>query len=1057
MTQKNNYKNIIFENSLIISLFLIAIIFIIDLNIPTGRSFWFFFVLPVFYSVRYVKNINIIYPLVALIISLIFIDHFLSVPGIENYISLQNRFIGSLVILIVAFFMIQARKALEKLSESERHFSDAIKFNPNPVMITDEDGKIISINEIWTKITGYTLNEIPNIETWFEKAFGNISGELMIDAQNILEKNKKVHYGGLKLLTKNGEKRVWDFSVYPIAKYQNGKRLLIISAIDITDKQKFETELIQQKDRAEKTSEFSKAISNLENDLQKIIDYSTEKISKFYGDAVTIRLFSHDRKWLTYGSIYHSDARIVDQLMSVLKNSDYKIETFIDEAVNTRKPVIINDFEETFDIKNSDINLSSINNSRISSGIFVPLKNSGKVAGIISIYSIDSARKFTENDKKFFEEIAARIAIRINNTELFLESKRETEKSKQLGILLSEREKLLEKMLEILPVGIWFLNDSGSIMRGNKKAEEIWGGIIKVGIENFIDFKGWDTLTGKRLQSKDWAAAKSILNGESFFNEIIDIESFDNKRKTILNSSVPLKDENNKIIGALVVNQDITELREIENELRREKGLLNSILENSPVFISVIGLNGNMLLANKVIFDMLDIPSHENFVGKNIYDIFSKEMADQLWQNDLKALNSSSPIQVEEIVKHKDGTFHTYMTVKFPVKQAGSNEIYGICAISTDFTDLKNAEIALRESHERFEQMSETMPQLVWTSQPDGKLDYFNSHWVDFTGYSKDEGYGFGWEKIIHPEDFQKTYDVWINSINTGNMYSIEHRFKKKDGNYLWHLSRALPIKDGEKIIKWIGTSTDIHSQKDYQDKLNKAMEELERSNKELEQFAYTVSHDLQEPVRMIKSYSQMITRKYLDKIDKDANEYLNFINSGATRMQFLISDLLKLSRITTKAKPFEKVSVNSIVEEVIDDLRFKIEDASATIEFAELLKVYGEPTQIRQIFQNLIQNSLKFKNDRDPVIKINSVQENEMILFTVSDNGIGIAKEHQKLIFEIFQRLHGREEFEGTGIGLALVKKIVERHGGKIWVESEPGKGSTFFFTLPAFQENSI
>ncbi len=248
----------------------------------------------------------------------------------------------------------------------------------------------------------------------------------------------------------------------------------------------------------------------------------------------------------------------------------------------------------------------------------------------------------------------------------------------------------------------------------------------------------------------------------------------------------------------------------------------------------------------------------------------------------------------------------------------------------------------------------------------------------------------------------------------------------------------------------------DITERKLAMEKLLLLNKELERSNNELQQFAYIASHDLQEPLRMVTSYMQLLSERYKGRLDSNADEFIAYAVDGATRMKSLIEALLAYSRVGTQGKEFESIECEAILKQALNNLQMALKDKKAEVTHDPLPTIMADRQQIVQLFQNLVGNAIKFHNEQSPRIHVSAVLKDKEWIFSVQDNGIGIAPEYSERIFTIFQRLHGREEYAGSGIGLSICRKIIERHGGRIWCESQPEKGTTFYFTLPAQREKS-
>lgn len=335
-----------------------------------------------------------------------------------------------------------------------------------------------------------------------------------------------------------------------------------------------------------------------------------------------------------------------------------------------------------------------------------------------------------------------------------------------------------------------------------------------------------------------------------------------------------------------------------------------------------------------------------------------------------------------------------------------------------------------------------------------GLIEYVNPKFESFTGYKKEEVLGKDSLMLYDKENAADFHDELWQTITSGQIWRGEILNKKKNGELYWTNSTIAPIVDDEgRINNFFAINIDITKNKELEGDRKRLINELERSNKELEHFAYVASHDLREPLRKVSAFGQLLKESLKEKMNEDEKENLGFMIDGAQRLQQMIDDLLSYSRVTTQAKPFQIIDLNEVINDLKENfLHAEILVTGALIEVPQPLpKVYGDLTQIRQLLQNLIANGLKYrKKDVKPVTTIRSIaQENNYVKIEIEDNGIGIDEKYFEIIFTMFKRLHGRGQYEGTGLGLAICKKIVERHGGTIGVNSMVDKGSTFWFTI--------
>jgi PAS domain S-box-containing protein len=366
---------------------------------------------------------------------------------------------------------------------------------------------------------------------------------------------------------------------------------------------------------------------------------------------------------------------------------------------------------------------------------------------------------------------------------------------------------------------------------------------------------------------------------------------------------------------------------------------------------------------------------------------------------------------------------------------------------SLQASELRANQVAeeLRQREAQFRNLAEALPTLCWMAYGDGHIFWYNSRWYEYTGTTFDQVEGWGWQSVHDPEIVPAVMERWTASILTGDNFEMVFPMRRADGSFRPFLTRVVPIRDEDgRIVRWFGTNTEITAQKEIE-------KELRSANADLEQFAYSASHDLQEPLRTVKIFSQLLAIRAREKLDGQSLEYLDNVISGATRMEALLRDLLVYARTTRLEKPADPIDANLAVETTLTILKGSVAETGAIIQFEPLPTLRVHPTQLEQLFQNLIGNAIKYRRPGvTPEVHITSKKLNGQWLFSVRDNGIGIEAQYSERIFGIFKRLHTGDTFPGTGIGLALCHRIVERHNGKIWVESQPGEGSTFYFTLP-------
>lgn len=370
----------------------------------------------------------------------------------------------------------------------------------------------------------------------------------------------------------------------------------------------------------------------------------------------------------------------------------------------------------------------------------------------------------------------------------------------------------------------------------------------------------------------------------------------------------------------------------------------------------------------------------------------------------------------------------------------------------------KNTEVLLKEGEEKLLRIenkyhflvNEVKDYAIISLDSNGIITTWNKGASKIKGYKKEEIIGQHFSIFYTEDDKADNFPkITLDTAARDGRFAYSGWRVRKDKSLFWADVVITALKNTKGIIKgYVKITRDLTEKRKAEAELQLKSEELKRSNAELEQFAYVASHDLQEPLRMVSSYVQLLAKRYNDKLDKDANDFIGFAVDGTNRMRNLINGLLEYSRVN-RIKPFEWINLNELLDQISKDLDVDIKKNSVEILFKNLPPIYGDTVLIWQLFQHLITNAIKFRSEKKPIIIIEGKKTNGEYLFSIKDNGIGIQKEYRDKIFVIFQRLHAKDKYPGTGMGLAICKKIVERHGGQIWVESETGEGSTFYFTI--------
>ncbi|XZN91836.1 MAG: PAS domain S-box protein [Microcoleus sp.] len=691
------------------------------------------------------------------------------------------------------------------------------------------------------------------------------------------------------------------------------------------------------------------------------------------------------------------------------------------------------------------------------------IDENGEVKGYVGTITDLTERKQVEEENRLLNEsLERRVAQRTNEIEIA---------NKQLQIEIAERQQISTALLELTQLQKAILNSAnytiistdadGVIKTFNRAAqqllgyslEEVVGKLTPAIIHDPVEVEQRAEVLSQELGVKIEPGFEVFvtlpIRGIADENEWTYIRK-DGSRFPVLLSVTALSDSQGNINGFLGIGQDITARKQAEKEVRE----LNTAMQNAVEGIGRVDTEGRYLSVNRAYAHKFGYEPEE-MIGMAWNQIVHPDDVEMLMLAD-REMRISGKVEVESRGVRKDGLFfYNQITI---VKAEDEEGIFnGHHCFMKDITERKLTERALQESEFRYRQIVELAEEGIWVIDSNARTTYVNHAMARMLGYEELEMLGRPLFDFMDEQEQQLT-SLYMERRKQGISEKHESKLKSKDGKDVWTYISTSPVMDELGcMLSSCALVYNITDRKEVEQQMLQITEDLKRSNEELEQFAYVASHDLQEPLRAVTSYTQLLAQRYQGNLDAKADKYINHIVDGASRMQQLINDLLAYSRLGTRAQELEIADCNAAVEQSLCNLQIAIAEKQAIITKDVMPTVMADEFQLVQLFQNLIGNAIKFCREDVPIIHIAAIIQDDEWLFSVRDNGIGIDPEYADRIFIIFGRLHSRREYLGTGIGLAMCKRIVERHGGRIWVESLPEEGATFYFTIPIVNSCNI
>lgn len=636
--------------------------------------------------------------------------------------------------------------------------------------------------------------------------------------------------------------------------------------------------------------------------------------------------------------------------------------------------------------------------------------------------------------------------------------------------VLQKNERRYAILTKMSLVGIFRTDLLGNCLYVNQRWSELSGISLTMALG-----RGWRTAIHPDDLNLIDAEVQHILPNASPFNYEFRFQHPDGKIIWVLAQAEAETCANGEAIGYIGTVVDITEGQQAEQLLKESEERFQATFEQAAVGIAHISLDGRWLRVNQKLSEILSY-TREELLGLTYQEITHPDdlNIDLNYIRQLLAGEIETYSQQKRFIRKDNLPIWIHLTVSLvreeATKQTNRDLLHGnrekakyFIAVAENISNRKQAEQALQESEERFHTMADTAPVMIWMSGLDKLCNYFNKGWLEFTGRTMEQELGNGWTQGVHPEDVERCLEIYYTAFDARQTFTMEYRLRRFDGEYRWILDTGTPrINADGSFAGYIGSGIDISDRKLAELTLQQRAEELTRSNtilaqttamlqkrnQELDQFAYVASHDLKAPLRAIASLSEWLEEDLAEQLPAENQHQMQLLRGRVRRMEALINGLLEYSRVGRIHTESSLVDVGELLKEVIDSLQ---PPATFSIEVAPgMPTLFAKRFPLQQVFANLIDNAIKHHSRTDGRVKISVQDQGRYYKFAVADDGPGIAPEYHEKVFVIFQTLEARDRKENTGIGLAIVKKIVETEGGTIILDSISGAGSTFHFTWP-------